>query len=120
MCMLKLKVIQDFRDRNNVEHIHHKGDMLTLEDLNRVNDMVSRKLCVIVSVENTQVEDPKSKETVDFQGNSYEINVIKDAMGAIGVSVASNAKAKGVENALSKLTDDQINALSKTLNKEEE
>lgn len=118
--MLKLKVIQDFRDRDNVEHIHHKGDVLTLSDLDRVNDMVSRKLCKIVSVEIPTVEAPQPNETVAFQGTSYEINVIKDALAAIGVTVAANAKAKGVENALSKLTDEQANALSETLKKEEE
>ena len=46
--------------------------------------------------------------------------MIKDALAAIGVSVAPNAKAKGVENALSKLTDEQTNALSETLKTEEE
>lgn len=118
--MLKLKVLQDFRDRNDVEHIHHKGEVLTLDDLDRVNDMVSRKICVIVSVETPSVEAPKPKEEVSFQGTSYEINVIKDALAAIGVTVATNAKAKGVENALSKLTDEQTQALSETLKKEEE
>lgn len=118
--MLKLKVIQDFRDRDNVEHIHHKGDVLSLSDLDRVNDMVSRKLCVIVSVETPTVEAPQPKEAVIFQGTNYEINVIKEALAAIGVSVAPNAKAKGVENALSKLTDEQTNALSETLKAEEE
>lgn len=117
--MLKLKVIQDFRDRDNVEHIHHPGDVLTLSDLNRVNDMVSRKLCVIVSVETETVEAPQPKETVSFQGASYEINVIKEALAAIGVNVAANAKAKGVENALSKLTEDQIVELSGKLKTEE-
>lgn len=118
--MLKLKVLQDFRDRNDVEHIHHKGEVLTLDDLDRVNDMVSRKICVIVSVETPSVEAPQPKEKVSFQGTSYEINVIKDALAAIGVTVAANAKAKGVENALSKLTDEQTQALSETLKKEEE
>lgn len=118
--MLKLKVLQDFRDRNDVEHIHHKGEVLTLDDLDRVNDMVSRKICVIVSVETPSVKAPQPKEEVSFQGTSYEINVIKDALAAIGVTVAANAKAKGVENALSKLTDEQTQALSETLKKEEE
>lgn len=118
--MLKLKVLQDFRDRNDVEHIHHKGEVLTLDDLDRVNDMVSRKICVIVSVETPSVEAPQPKGEVSFQGTSYEINVIKDALAAIGVTVAANAKAKGVENALSKLTDEQTQALSETLKKEEE
>lgn len=119
--MLKLKVISDFRDRDNVECIHRKGETLSLSDLDRVNDMVGRKLCVIVSVETpTQEAAPQPKETVSFQGTSYEINVIKDALAAIGVTVATNAKAKGVENALSKLTDEQTQALSETLKKEEE
>lgn len=114
--MLKLKVVTDFRDRDNIEHIHRKGDVLTLSDLNRVNDMVSRKLCVIISVETpTPFEAPQSKEMVSFQGTSYEINVIKEALAAIGVSVAANAKAKGVENALSKLTEEQTQALNDAL-----
>ena len=46
--------------------------------------------------------------------------MIKEALAAIGVTVAANAKAKGVENALSKLTDEQTQALSETLKKEEE
>lgn len=117
--MLKLKVVTDFRDRDNIEHIHRKGDVLTLSDLNRVNDMVSRKLCVIISVETpTPSEAPRSKEMVSFQGASYEINVIKEALAAIGVSVAANAKAKGVENALSKLTEEQTQALNDALTQE--
>ncbi|PWB01645.1 hypothetical protein C5O23_08825 [Duncaniella muris] len=117
--MLKLKVVTDFRDRDNIEHIHRKGDVLTLSDLNRVNDMVSRKLCVIISVETpTPSEAPQSKEMVSFQGTSYEINVIKEALAAIGVSVAANAKAKGVENALSKLTEEQTQALNDALTQE--
>ena len=118
--MLKLKVISDFRDRDNVECIHRKGETLSLSDLDRVNDMVSRKICVIVSVETPSVEAPQPKEEVSFQGTRYEINEIKDALAAIGVTVAANAKAKGVENALSKLTDEQTQALSETLKKEEE
>lgn len=117
--MLKLKVVTVFRDRDNIEHIHRKGDVLTLSDLNRVNDMVSRKLCVIISVETpTPSEAPQSKEMVSFQGTSYEINVIKEALAAIGVSVAANAKSKGVENALSKLTEEQNQALNDALTQE--
>ena len=117
--MLKLKVISDFRDRDNVECIHRKGETLSLSDLDRVNDMVGRKLCVIISVETpTPSEAPQSKEMVSFQGTSYEINVIKEALAAIGVSVAANAKAKGVENALSKLTEEQTQALNDALTQE--
>lgn len=117
--MFTLKVITPFRDRNNVEHIYRKGEVLHMGDLDRVNDLVGCKLCVITGVEPTQAETSPLKEVaaekVDFQGSSFDLDVIKGALATIGVSVAANAKVKGVENALSKLSEDQIQALTAAL-----
>lgn len=44
-----LKVIKDFRDKDKLSHIHREGESLSVDDLARINDLVRRGLCVIVS-----------------------------------------------------------------------
>ena len=47
---MKLVVLKPFRDKNDHQTIYKSGDLLTTNDLSRVNDLVKRGMCEITSV----------------------------------------------------------------------
>lgn len=57
-------------------------------------------------------DESAEKSTIDFRGNAYPLDTMKEALGSIGVRVAHNAKEKAVGNALAALTDEQVEALA--------
>lgn len=56
-----LKVIKDFRDKDKLSHIHREGESLSVDDLARINDLVRRGLCVIVSCKKADVDSEDGK-----------------------------------------------------------
>ncbi len=48
--MMELKALKSFRDKTNPEKTYKVGETLGTDDLDRVYDLVSRGICVIVSV----------------------------------------------------------------------
>ena len=48
--MFELKALKSFRDKTNPEKNFKVGETLSTDDLERVNNLVSRGICVIVSV----------------------------------------------------------------------
>lgn len=110
---MELKVVKIFKDKEN-STIYKVGDTLNVEDLNRVNDLVSRGLCVITSL------DAKAENTavVVFLEKEYDVKVVKDALVAIGVSVAANAGVNSITKKVSELTEEQALALGNILSKE--
>lgn len=66
-----LKVIKDFRDKDKLSHIHREGESLSVDDLGRINDLVRRGLCVIVSCDSPkqgkQGKKPNKKADVDSE-----------------------------------------------------
>jgi len=63
-----LKVIKDFRDKDKLSHIHREGESLSVDDLARINDLVRRGLCVIVSCDSPkQGKKQKNKADVDSE-----------------------------------------------------
>lgn len=63
-----LKVIKDFRDKDKLSHIHREGESLSVDDLARINDLVRRGLCVIVSCDSPkQRKKPNKKADVDSE-----------------------------------------------------
>lgn len=63
-----LKVIKDFRDKDKLSHIHREGESLSVDDLARINDLVRRGLCVIVSCDSPkQGKKPNKKADVDSE-----------------------------------------------------
>lgn len=60
-----LKVIKDFRDKDKLSLIHREGESLSVNDLARINDLVRRGLCVIVSC-----DSPKSGKKADKKANA--------------------------------------------------
>lgn len=57
-----LKVIKDFRDKDKLSHIHREGESLSVDDLARINDLVRRGLCVIVSCDSPKQGKKRNKK----------------------------------------------------------
>lgn len=123
---MKLKVIKAFIGIAEGEKMLLPGQTIVTNDLTRINTLVRRGLCEIVEVEEQKADNAgedagsANNEVVEFNGNSYALDVIKAAMTKAGIQVAKNAKANGVNNALAKLNNGQIIALNQTLNESEE
>jgi len=108
-----LKVLVEMRDKVTKKSLH-AGDSLVTDDLDRINDLVSRKLCVITSIEN-----PDDTAKVTFGEKEYDTKTIIAALKQIdGVSVANNAGADNLTAKITALTDDQKKTLSELLSKE--
>lgn len=116
--MFELKVKNKFKDKYTGK-VYEVGDTLKTDEISRVNILLSKNLCEVVSV-STDTADTEEKDTnkVSFNGTEYDLDVIKDALTANGVSVAKNAGVKGVSIALKKLSEEETAKLSDTLNKE--
>lgn len=111
--MMELKALKSFRDKTNPEKTYKVGETLGTDDLDRVNDLVSRGICVIVSVGNADGSD-----MIKLFEKEFEVEAVKTALAAIGVSVAKNAGVTGVTKKLSELTEEQTKALSENICKE--
>ena len=68
---MELTVKKAFIDKNDKGKIYKVGETLHTDELNRVNDLVARGICVIKSLESKQAEK------VTFQDNEYDLNVVK-------------------------------------------
>jgi len=123
---MKLKVIKAFIGIAEGEKTLLPGQTIVTNDLTRINTLVGRGLCEIIEVEAPNTENAggdagsAGNEVVEFNGNSYALDVIKAAMVKVGIQVAKNAKVNGVNNALAKLTDEQTTELYQVLNESEE
>lgn len=117
---MKLVVLKPFRDKNDHQTIYKSGDLLTTNDLSRVNDLVKRGMCEITSVDdgNDEKADEKKPETISFQQKEYGLDEVKAALEEIGNPAAKNAGVKGVSKKLEELTEEQAASLSEILNKE--
>lgn len=131
---LNLKVQRSFKDKNDPEIRYEAGDCLPLqpdtpETIARINDLIARGLCTVVSVE-VEPEAPaappadKGAEpaapTVAFGGQEYPLAAMKVALEAIGVTVSKNAGAPAVNKALEALTGEQSAALQEVLSAKDE
>ena len=114
---MKLVVLKPFRDKNDHQTIYKSGDLLTTNDLSRVNDLVKRGMCEITSVDDEKA-DEKKPETISFQQKEYGLDEVKAALEEIGNPAAKNAGVKGVSKKLDELTEEQAASLSEILNKE--
>lgn len=109
-----------FKDKIT-KKIIQPGDNLQTDDLTRVNDLVKRGLCEIVSVESSANDEANTggnsggADLVEFQGTKYSLDAVKAALSEIGVSVNANAKTKGVSDKLATLSEEQIAQLQDKL-----
>lgn len=108
---MELAVKKAFIDKNDKGKIYKVGETLHTDELNRVDDLVARGICVIKSLESKQAEK------VTFQDNEYDLNVVKDALESINAPVAKNAGVKGVTKAIEALSDESVTALKEALEK---
>lgn len=118
---MELKTIAAFRDKTNPDKTYKVGEAIQIEDLDRINDLVARSLCVITSVNDTTNNDggdDGSGKTMPLFEKEFEVEAVKEALKAIGVQVAHKAGVTGVTKKISELTDEQKTALAETLNKE--
>lgn len=113
---MELKVIQKFNGKEEGK-ILNPGDKIQCDDIDRINTLVGRGFCVILSLDNAPMPvDVIANSYVEFRGKRYHIETVKVALGVIGVRVAHNAREKAVNNALAALTDEQSEALAEALN----
>jgi hypothetical protein len=106
----KLKVLVPFTDKNDRTVRYKEGDTVFFDDIERVNDLVARKVCRLEAFE---AEKPEAAA-------ANEIAVVKVALEAIGVTVSKNAGVPAVGKAVAGLTDDERAKLAETLTASEE
>lgn len=121
--MFELKVLKPLTDKYNPEKKYKEGDTLLTDEISRVNDLVARGICSIVSVK--PVAEKSQSQTEGFNKiqlfeKEFEVEAVKTALAAIGVNVAKNAGVTGVTKKLSELTEEQNKALSEILCKDPE
>lgn len=126
---MELKVIKPFHGKVE-DKVMDKGELIHSADVERINALVSGGFCAIVSLsdapnendnnandDNAPKDDANStKDSVVFNGTAYQLETLKEGLALIGVSLASNAKERGVSNALGKLTEEQAQKLAEYLN----
>lgn len=113
---MKLKVVKPFRDKLDREKKYQVNDTLIIDDLDRVNDLVSRGLCVITALSGEDHGDGRS-DKVKLYDKEFDLSAVKEALIAVGTSIAKNAGITSITKKLSELTEEQNKALSEILNK---
>ena len=114
---MKLKVIKVFKDKANPEKTYKVGEFLSVDELDRINNLVSRNLCIIESVENED-EDGDTAGKVKLFDKEFEPKEVRDALKTIGVTIANNAKVETIEKKVSELSEEQTKAIKEILCKE--
>lgn len=114
---MELKALKPFRDKVDRDKKYQVNDTLTVDDLDRVNDLVSRGLCVITAIGGEDPGDGGSDKVKLFD-KEFELKDVKDALIAVGISVAYNAGMTSINKKLSELTEEQTTAIKGILCKE--
>ncbi len=113
---MELKVIKKFNGKEEGKTLC-PGDKIQCDDIDRINALVGRGYCIILSLDNAPMPvNVIADSYVEFRGNRHHIETVKVALGEIGVRVAHNAGVKAVTNAIANLTDQQSEELAKALN----
>lgn len=116
---MELKAVKIFRDKTSPEKVYKEGEALNVEDLDRINDLVSRGLCVITAIGEAKPQGQMQGGTMmPLFEKEFEVDTIKEALKTIGVQVAGNAGVPGVTKKIQELTPEQSTALSEILCKE--
>lgn len=116
---VKLEVLVPFTDKNDRTVRYKQGDTVSFDDIERVNDLVARKICCLVFIEDDMPEATTTNE-IAIGGNTYPLAAVKVALEAIGAPVSKNAGVPAVTKAIDALTEEQSAALSATLAAKEE
>lgn len=116
---VKLEVLVPFTDKNDRTVRYKQGDTVTFDDIDRINDLVARKICRLVFIEDDMPKATATNE-IAIGGNTYPLAAVKVALEAIGAPVSKNAGVPAVTKAIDALTEEQTAALSATLAAKEE
>lgn len=111
---VKLKVLVPFTDKNDHTVRYKKGDTVAFDDIDRVNDLVVRKVCRLAAIENNEPA-AATADGITIGDKSYPVAAVKVALEAIGVTVSKNAGIPAVSKAVAGLTDDELAKLAETL-----
>ena len=126
---MELKVIKPFHGKVE-DKVMDKGELIHSTDVERINALVGGGFCAIVSLSDAPNENDNNadddnahkddanvvKGVVDYNGKVYPLDTLKEGLTLIGVSLASNAKERGVAKALGNLTEEQAQKLAEYLN----
>lgn len=118
----KLKVLVPFTDKNDRTVRYKEGDTVSFDDIERVNDLIARKVCRLEAFEAFEAEKPEAPaaDGIVIGDKSYPLAAVKVALEAIGVTVSKNAGVPAVGKAVAGLTDDERAKLAETLTASEE
>ncbi len=123
---MQLKVLKEFTDKHDLSVRYKPGDVLVSDDVERIDNLIERGLCSVVSVKSdAPIEEEKSQtetkpKTVMVDGSEYPLAKVKVALEALGVDVAKNAGVAAVVKEVDALTEQQQAQLSTLLNTEKE
>ena len=119
--MFELKVLKPLTDKYDPEKNYKAGDTLLTDEIGRVNNLVSRGICEIVSIK-TEAEKPGTDGSakISLFEKEFDLEVVKNALNSIGVNVTKNTGLPGVTKKVSELTEEQNKALSDILCKDPE
>lgn len=116
---VKLKVLVPFTDKNDRTVRYKKGDTVAFDDIDRVNDLIVRKVCRLAAIENNEPA-AATADGIAIGDKSYPVAAVKVALEAIGVTVSKNAGIPAVSKTVAGLTDDELAKLAETLTASEE
>ena len=111
---VKLKVLVPFTDKNDRTVRYKKGDTVAFDDIDRVNDLIVRKVCRLAAIENNEPA-AATADGIAIGDKSYPVAAVKVALEAIGVTVSKNAGIPAVSKAVAGLADDELAKLAETL-----
>ena len=114
-----LGVLSPCADGNEGSVREKGGGPVACDDVERVNDLVARKVCRLEAFEAEKPEAAAANE-IAVGDKSYPLAAVKVALEAIGVSVSKNAGVPAVGKAVAGLTDDERAKLAETLTVSEE
>lgn len=123
-----IAVLVAFNDKENPGKVIKPGETLSTDDLARVNNIVSRGLGTIQSVEAVDgaakqngggTPAKTTPKVVSVLNTEYDLSKVKEALNAIGVETAKNAGVEAVEKVVAELTEEQVKSLSEKLSEAE-
>lgn len=110
----KLKVLTPFVDKNNRTVRYKEGDTVVFDDIERINNLVARKICRIVAIED-DVPAASTSNEISIGDKTYPVAAVKVALEAIGTPVSKNAGVPDVTKAIAALDEEQVAALTAML-----
>lgn len=116
---MELIVCIPFCDKHDTSIEYKEGQVIEINDIERVNDLIKRGLCLLTRSNDHQA-DGGEKSGILFRDVEYDLEAVKSALVGIGVNVPPNTKEKRVQKIVDKLTEEQSESLFATLNQGEE